>query len=315
MLDDVLRQLRVLVGAAQARGERHARLQALAVLLGDTGQHRGVDDAGGDGVHPDAELRQVAGGRDGHARHAALGRRIGDLADLALEGRHRRGVDDDAALAVLVDRLGLGDGVGGQPHHVEGAEQVHGDDRAEQLQIVRAVLGQDPTGPADAGAVHDDARRHAGLDDRGDGGGHLVAAGDIGRNQGDARRHAVAGALDGLLQVQPEYGGPQVGEARGGRGAQAGRSSGDDCGGSRNLHGVLVLSFVTALAGLPSTSTITGVPGDSAGGRRRTVCEQGCSPVLPSSVCQSRPAPFVSCPAAVTACPGRRWSRRSATAS
>src|SRR5690606_36894766 len=106
---------------------------AFAVLLGDAGQRRGVDDAGGDGVHADAELGQVARGGHGHAVHATLGGRVGDLADLALERRHGGGVDDHAALAVLVDRVGLGDGVGGQTHDVEGAEQVDRDDGAEQL--------------------------------------------------------------------------------------------------------------------------------------------------------------------------------------
>src|SRR5207245_1408732 len=150
------------------------------------------------GVHANAELRQVARGRDGHSVYAALGGRVRDLADLALEGGDRGGVDDHAALAVLVDGVGLGDRVGGQAHDVEGAEQVDGDDGAEQLQIVRAVLGQDAPGPADTGAVHHDAQRHTGFDDLRDRGRNLIVAGDVGGDQGDAVGHVVPGALDGL---------------------------------------------------------------------------------------------------------------------
>ena len=45
-------------------------------------------------------LDQVARDRQGHADDAALGGRIGGLADLAVLGRDRGGVDDRAALAV-----------------------------------------------------------------------------------------------------------------------------------------------------------------------------------------------------------------------
>ena len=71
----------------------------------------GVLNRPGAMVHDADQLaREVAGDRQGHADHAALGRRVGGLADLAVERRDRRGVDDDAAL--LADRFGLGDPLG-----------------------------------------------------------------------------------------------------------------------------------------------------------------------------------------------------------
>ena len=61
---------------------------------------------GRDRHHADAARRQVARGRQRHADDAALRRRVGDLADLPVEGGDRRGVDEDAALAVLVGLVG-----------------------------------------------------------------------------------------------------------------------------------------------------------------------------------------------------------------
>src|SRR5690606_23430779 len=90
--------------------------------------------------------------------------------------------------------------------------------------------------PADTGTVDDDAQRRAGLDDLRDGGGNLVVAGDIGRDQGDACGHVVTGALDRRGHIQAENGGAQLGETLGGGGAEAACAAGDDGGGTRNLH-------------------------------------------------------------------------------
>ena len=61
----------------------------------------GVSKMPGAIVHDaDADAREVARDRQRHADDAALGGRVGGLADLAVEGGDRRGVDDDAALAV-----------------------------------------------------------------------------------------------------------------------------------------------------------------------------------------------------------------------
>ena len=91
---------------------------------------------------------EVAGRGQGQADDAALGGRVGDLPDLPVVGRDRGGVDDDAALAVLV-RLGRGHGGGGQPQHVEGADQVDRDRRSRRAEVVRvAVAGRRCAAPS-----------------------------------------------------------------------------------------------------------------------------------------------------------------------
>ena len=114
---------------------------------GQRGQQRGVEGPGGDRHHPDPAARQIAGGRQREADDAALRRRVGDLADLAVEGGDRGGVDADAALApvvgLVVDHRG-----GGEPQDVEGADQVHLDHVVEDLQVVRPLLAAPSAGPS-----------------------------------------------------------------------------------------------------------------------------------------------------------------------
>ena len=105
-LDDHRGQL---VGHAQAVREQHGlaelgleRLRAFALAV-----DRGVDQTGRDGVDPDADRRQVAGDRQGHADDAALGRRVRRLADLAVERRDAGHVDDGAALTGVGGSLRL----------------------------------------------------------------------------------------------------------------------------------------------------------------------------------------------------------------
>ena len=100
-------------------------------------------------------LGEVAGRRQRESDDAALRRRVGDLADLAVEGGDRGGVDADAALAALVG-LVLDHRRGGEPQHVEGADQVHLDHVGEDLEVVRALLGDRPLRPADPGAADRD---------------------------------------------------------------------------------------------------------------------------------------------------------------
>src|SRR5690606_30101838 len=108
-----------------------------------------VDEAGGDAVDPDADDREVAGDGQGHADDATLRGRVGDLADLAVEGRHRGDGDDAAAGTVGVDGLGLGHRGGRQAHAVEGADEVDPDDPLEEAEVVgRLVL---PVAPDRAG--------------------------------------------------------------------------------------------------------------------------------------------------------------------
>jgi hypothetical protein len=78
-------------------GCRQRSLHRLGQLLH---QRRGKQ-ARRHGAHPDAVLRQVARHGQRHADQAALGRAVGLLADLAVEGRHRRGEHHHAAFAVV----------------------------------------------------------------------------------------------------------------------------------------------------------------------------------------------------------------------
>ncbi|MCY1534263.1 hypothetical protein D9M68_696270 [compost metagenome] len=106
--------------------------------------------------------RQFAGDRQGHADHAVLRRRVGGLADLPVERRHRGGVDDHAALAAFV-RLVAAHGLGGQAQHVEGADQVDVDDAGEALQAVHALAAEDLLRRADACAVDQSVHRAEGV--------------------------------------------------------------------------------------------------------------------------------------------------------
>jgi hypothetical protein len=83
---------------------------------------------------------QIPGRGDGHPDDAALRRGVGDLAGLALDPSHRRGVDDHATLPVGVGRLGLGDRGRRDPHQVEGADQVDGDDLLIAGQVMRGAV-------------------------------------------------------------------------------------------------------------------------------------------------------------------------------
>ena len=140
VLDDALGQLGVLGRAAHPLGEGHLRTPVLLELVGSLAVGGRVDGARRDGIHPDAQRRQVPRGDERHAEHAALGRRVGELTDLAFVPGDRCGVDDRAATA-LFQRLGLGDRGGGQPHHVEHRGQVELDRLLEAVEVKwRAVL-------------------------------------------------------------------------------------------------------------------------------------------------------------------------------
>jgi hypothetical protein len=120
----------------------------------------------------DAALGEVARDRQGHADDAALRRRIGGLADLAVVGGDARRRDQHAALA---GRFGLvlAHGLGGEADHVEAADEVDRDHPAEQRQGVRALLADRPRRRADAGAI-DEAEELAGPGRLGD---HALAVG------------------------------------------------------------------------------------------------------------------------------------------
>src|SRR5262245_62432795 len=85
VLDDVARQRRELVGAPEQLGERHRGGEALLRLFRQREQHGCVEYAGRNGVDADAELRELARGRQGERGDAALRGRVRRLPDLALE--------------------------------------------------------------------------------------------------------------------------------------------------------------------------------------------------------------------------------------
>ena len=118
-----------------------------------------------------ADLRELARDRQRHRHHAALGGRIGGLADLAVVGGDRGGRDDDAALAV--DRFELAHRRDRKADHVEAADQVDADHPLEIRQRVRPVAADDAFRRADAGAIDQHPRgpmRRGGFGDRRAGG-------------------------------------------------------------------------------------------------------------------------------------------------
>jgi DNA-binding transcriptional LysR family regulator len=100
VVDDVGHQAGVFLRLAEARGKRDAVAQRLAHLLGQSVHHRGGEQPRQNGDAADAVAGEVARHGQRQARHPALGRRIGHLADLAVAGRDRGGVDDHPAAAV-----------------------------------------------------------------------------------------------------------------------------------------------------------------------------------------------------------------------
>ena len=81
---------------------------------------------------------------------------------------------------------------GGQPHHVEGADQVDPDDALEVGERHRPVAADDALGRSDAGAVDQDARRAMG------GGGRFdrrFAGGRIGDVAGEGRCPSISAAI------------------------------------------------------------------------------------------------------------------------
>ena len=106
-----------------------------ADLVTESPQDRRLEHAGRDGHHPNLPGGQFAGERQREGYYAALGRRVGGLADLAVEGCDGRGVDDDTALTL--DRLGGSHRSRGESGHVERAHEVDVDDAAEPFEVER----------------------------------------------------------------------------------------------------------------------------------------------------------------------------------
>jgi hypothetical protein len=115
-------------------------------------QERRQEDPGRDRHDADAIAGEFARDRQRHADNAALGRGVGGLADLAVEGRDACGVDDDAALFAF--RRGGVQTRRKFRQHIEGAKEIHIDDLREVLQRDRGpVAVDDLSGRPNAGAI------------------------------------------------------------------------------------------------------------------------------------------------------------------
>ena len=109
---------------------------------------------------------------------------------------------------------------GGEPHHVEGADQVDGDDALEVGERHRPVAADDALRWTDAGAIDQDAGRAMLVARLRQGGGGLLAVGDV------APHRAAADPLRDrarAVEVDVEAGnlGAGAGKLLRGRGAQA----------------------------------------------------------------------------------------------
>ena len=125
---------------------------------------------------------EVARGREREADDAALGGRVGDLADLAVVGGDRGGVDADAALALVVGVVAEHRG-GREAQHVEGADQV---DRGSRVSNSSKLCGPlrpaiFSAGPMPAQQTRSAARRSPAA--CGDGGRDLLGVGDVGGDE------------------------------------------------------------------------------------------------------------------------------------
>ena len=89
---------------SEPRRKRHHLAERFLRLGRKLRHHRRLEDARRDRHHANAVARELARDRQRHADDARLRRAVGRLADLAVERRDRRRVDDHAALAVGVRR-------------------------------------------------------------------------------------------------------------------------------------------------------------------------------------------------------------------
>jgi hypothetical protein len=162
---------------------------------------------------------------------------VGELADLAVVGGDRGGVDAHPALALVVG-LVAGHLRRGEAQRVERADQVDADDDLERLELVGAALADRPLGPADARAVHRDAQLARQLGGGVDGGLDLVGLRHVGLDELDAGAQ-LGGQRVALLGV--DVGDGDLGalgvQAPRGRLTQPGGAADDQCSCSLDVHG------------------------------------------------------------------------------
>src|SRR5215208_7098774 len=165
VLDDVLRQGRVLFGPAEPRRERHLLAKGLLRVLGERREHWRLEDTGGYRYHPYTASGKFAGHRERERDDATLGSGVGSLSDLAVVGSDARGIDDNPALAVLA-RLVFGQPDGDETDDIEGAYEVDLHRLRKEPQVVDALLPENLGSRADPGAVHGPVQGTEGLHHR-----------------------------------------------------------------------------------------------------------------------------------------------------
>ena len=106
-------------GIAEAARARHRGPELLLHLFWEAHEERGEEEAGRNGVDPDAFLGEVTRERKRHPDDRSLRRGVCHLAALPIERRDARGVDDDTALPVLVSVVRC-DSLRGETSDVEG---------------------------------------------------------------------------------------------------------------------------------------------------------------------------------------------------
>src|SRR5699024_3580355 len=154
--------------------------------------------------------------------------------DLSLVRRYRSGVDDHTALSGLV-RLTVGDRLGREGEHVEGADQVDLHDLGVQLQVVHAAAPEDAHRRTDTGAVdHCPQWRAAGR------GRHCVTdVTNVGHIPGEIVNPVVAGVLnllDSGREIERIDLRATLRQAPRGCSAETGGATGDEGGGVVQVH-------------------------------------------------------------------------------
>mmetsp|Transcript_16929 Transcript_16929/g.38886 ORF Transcript_16929/g.38886 Transcript_16929/m.38886 type:complete len:478 (+) Transcript_16929:85-1518(+) len=248
VLDDGLNEPGKVVGLPQPAWKGNPRGQ-LGLDPGREALQEGrPEEPRGDRVDADPVYRQFPCQRECHPGDRGLRGRIGDLADLALVGGHRGGVDDDAELVVVVFVV---PGVapfpdhapGRKTHHVEGPGGVDAQEPFEALQVVDAprfgsavFVAPSRRLPrrrdrlsreADPGTVHDGVDRRAEVFFRGvQGGFHLVFDRNVGGDKDRPEVFCDGGSLRSL-EVAEDYPCSAPGKALGGRAAESRGGTGD----------------------------------------------------------------------------------------
>src|SRR5437764_919368 len=102
IINDLLRQQRVLAGSTKTWWERHLLAERDTGRLRQACQKRSIKETRGNRHHTNTIGCEVTGNRQCHADNPALRGRVCCLSDLTIERSHRGCVDDDATLTFLV---------------------------------------------------------------------------------------------------------------------------------------------------------------------------------------------------------------------